>query len=582
MTNPNQPTPSAPGCPRRLADFPTLADALDYAAQGETGINFYSGRGQLVEALPYRVLRQQALDYAHRLLALELTPGEQIAIIAETDGDFVRAFCACQYAGLVPVPLPLPLAFAGWETYVATLRRMIRKADALAAFAPEILLPWLREATEGLGLRLVATLAELRQVEPKNQALPTPEPDRVSYLQFSSGSTRHPLGVTVMHRTVMANAAAVGRHGLAIREGDRGVSWLPLYHDMGLVGFLLIPLACQVSVDLLPTRDFARRPLVWLHVIGRNRGTLAYSPSFGYELCASRADWAPDDLDLSCWRVAGIGGDMIRPQVLEEFGEHMAAHGFRSEAFVASYGMAEATLALTFAPLGRGIRKDIVRRGLLEHEGIALPCAPRDVAEGRAFVSCGPILPGHRLEVRDEAGDVLPERRVGTIFVHGPSITLGYHGHLEETSQAFCASGWLNTGDLGYLADGEIVVTGRAKDLIIVNGRNIWPQDLESTAETTLPVLRSRDVLVFSVDGEAAERVIALVQCRAADPEARETLRAEVSGLFRREHGIEVSVVLVPPHSLPLTSSGKFSRTRAKQMLLAGAFEADSPISTAA
>jgi fatty-acyl-CoA synthase len=582
MLNPTTSTPSAPGRPRRLADFPTLAAALDYAAQGDAGINFYSGRGKLVEALSYRELRQQALDYARRLAALGLKPGERLAIIAESDGDFTRVFCACQYAGLVPAPLPLPLAFAGREPYVASLRRMIRNADAVAAFAPEVLLPWLREATEGLGLRLVSAVAELRQVEPVHETLPTPQPDGLSYLQFSSGSTRHPLGVAVTQRTVMANAAAVARYGLAVRDGDRGVSWLPLYHDMGLVGFLLIPLACQISVDLLPTREFARRPLVWLDLISRNRGTLAYSPSFGYELCARRADGASPDLDLSCWRAAGIGGDMIRPQVLEEFAERMAARSFRAEAFVASYGMAEATLALSFAPLGRGIRKDIVMRQALEHEGIALPCTANETAAGRTFVSCGRILPGHRLEVRDEAGRVLPERRVGTIFVWGPSITLGYHGHLEETRQVLSAGGWLNTGDLGYLADGEIVVTGRAKDLIIVNGRNIWPQDLEWAAETELPALRSRDVVVFSLDGETAERVIALVQCRATAPEEREALRAEATGLFRRQHGIEVSVVLVPPHSLPQTSSGKLSRTRAKQMLLSGAFEGGPLITSAA
>jgi len=576
------PTSPAPGCPRRLADFPTLADALDYAARGDAGINFYSGRGILLEALPYRELQQQALNYARRLLALGLRPGDRIAIVAESDGDFVRVFFACQYAGLVPAPLPLPLAFAGRETYVASLRRMIVSAGVVAAFAPEVLVPWLREATDGLGLRLVDTLAGLRQVEPGTAALPTPDPEGLCYLQFSSGSTRFPLGVAGTQRTVMANVAAIARHGLVIRDGDRGVSWLPFYHDMGLVGFLLTPLACQVSVDLLPTREFARRPLVWLDLISRNRGTLAYSPSFGYELCTRRAESASAELDLSCWRGAGIGGDMIRPQVLEKFSACLASRGFRPEAFVASYGMAEATLALTFAPIGRGIRTDTVVRWALEHQGVALPCATNDDAEGRTFVCCGPILPGHQLEVRDEGGRVLPERRVGTLFVRGPSIMPGYPGHLEETSRVLSAGGWFNTGDLGYVVDGEIVITGRAKDLIIVNGRNIWPQDLEWTAETGLPALRSRDVVVFSVDGETTERVIALVQCRATRPEEREALRVAATGLFRRQHGVDVSVVLVPPHSLPQTSSGKLSRTWAKQMLLSGAFDAEPRISSVA
>ncbi len=581
MLKPTHPTPSDPGLPRRLGDFPTLADALDYAARGEAGLNFYSGRGALVEALPYRLLREQALDLAQRLLALGLAPGERLAIVAESHGDFVRAFFACQYAGLVPAPLPLPLAFAGRETYVANVRRMIRSAQAVAAFAPESLLPWLREAAEGLEIRLVSTLGDLRRVEPAKAALPAPDPDGVSYLQFSSGSTRNPQGIAVTQRSVMANAAAVGRHGLAVRDGDRCVSWLPFYHDMGLVGFLLIPVVCQVTVDVLPSREFARRPLVWLDVISRNRGTLSYSPSFGYELCTHRANGAPLDLDLSCWRAAGIGGDMIRPQALEAFIGRMGVYGFRAEAFVPSYGMAEATLALSFAPLGRGIRKDTVLRPALEHEGVALPCAGEDTSLCRTFVCCGSVLPEHQLEVRDAEGLVLPDRQVGTIFARGPSIALGGHAPLEEAMPALADGGWLNTGDLGYTVDGEIVVTGRAKDLIIVNGRNIWPQDLEWAAETELAGLRSRDVAVFSVDDEQEERVIALVQCRVTRHDDREALRAEVAGLFRRQHGIEVFVVLVPPHSLPQTSSGKLSRTRAKQMLLAGAF-ADGPLITSA
>ena len=583
MSNPVDRTPSISGNPRRLAEFSTLAEALDYAARGEAGINLYSGRGVLLEALSYRALRHQAIDYARRLLGLGFRRGDCVAIIAESDGDFIRTFFACQYAGLVPAPLPLPAAFAGRESYVASLRRMIQSAAAVAAFAPEVLSDWLREATDGLGLRMVGVAAQLGEVEPLAADLPPSDPSSLSYLQFSSGSTRFPLGVAVTQRAVMANVAAIGRHGLAVHDGDRGVSWLPLYHDMGLVGFLLTPLCCQLSVDLLPTREFARRPLVWLDLISRNRATLAYSPSFGYELCARQSDGAAAaSLDLSCWRAAGIGGDMIRPQVLRNFAACFAARGFRPEAFVASYGMAEATLALSFAPLGRGIRTDVIARSTLEHQGIALPCGADDEALGRSFVRCGRMLPAHKVEVRDETGRALPERRVGTLHVHGPSIMTGYHGHAEETARVLSADGWLDTGDLGYLVDGEIVVTGRAKDLIIVNGRNIWPQDLEWAAETDLPILRSRDVVVFSFDNGANEEIVALMQCRISAPEAREALRAEAVALFRRRHGVEVSVVLVPPRSLPQTSSGKLSRARAKQMLLSGAFDPDGQFSSVA
>ena len=582
MPNSARPTPSDPGQPRRLADLPTLPDALDYAALGKAGINVYSGRGVLTEALSYCDLRLQAIDQARRLLGLGVKSGERVAVVADNDGDFIRVFFACQYAGLVPVPLPLPAAFAGSEVYIASLRKMIKSSGATAAFAPAMLMTWLQEATSGLDMRLVGTAADLQAVVPSTAPLPERDPDALSYLQFSSGSTRFPLGVAVTQRAVMANAAAIGRYGLVVRDGDRAVSWLPFYHDMGLVGFLLTPMVFQTSVDLLPTREFSRRPLVWLELISRNRGTLAYSPSFGYELCARKVDGASRDLDLRSWRAAGVGGDMIRPHALEAFAASFAPNGFRSEAFVASYGMAEATLALSFAPLERGICTDVVAREALEHRRLALAVDVIDVGEGRGFVRCGRILPGHEVEVRDEAGRSLAERRVGNIFVRGPSIMNGYFGHAEETALVLSRDNWLDTGDLGYLVDGEIVVTGRAKDLMIVNGRNVWPQDLEWAAETDLAIVRSRDVVVFSVDSGTAEEIVALVQCRTAAPEARETLRAEATALFRRRYGVEVSVVLVPPRSLPQTSSGKLSRTRAKQMLLSGAFDSLPAVSSVA
>ncbi|MFT9189271.1 MAG: AMP-binding protein, partial [Acetobacter orientalis] len=347
-------------------------------------------------------------------------------------------------------------------------------------------------------------------------------------------------------------------------------SWLPLYHDMGLVGFFLTPMTCQLTVDMLPTREFARRPHVWLDLISRNRGTLAYSPSFGYELCARRP--AAEGLDLSSWRVAGIGGDMIRPHILEIFAERFASAGFDKKAFEASYGMAEATLAISFAPLNTGIQTDTVDLSVLESQGLAV--APKSAnAPSRTFVLCGKVLPHHGLEVRDAEGNVLPDRTVGTIFVRGPSLMDGYFRQPEETIKAIDTQKWLNTGDLGYMLNGQIVVTGRAKDLIIINGRNIWPQDLEWSAENELPTLRSRDVAVFSLEKGEQEEIVALIQCRATTPETREELRSEAASLFRRLHGVEVSVVLEPPHALPQTSSGKLTRAKARTMFLSGVFE---------
>jgi fatty-acyl-CoA synthase len=271
---------------------------------------------------------------------------------------------------------------------------------------------------------------------------------------------------------------------------------------------------------------------------------------------------------------------MIRPHILAEFSERFAPAGFDAKAFEASYGMAEATLAISFAPLNTGIQTDTVDLAVLESQGLAQAPSTPD-APSRTFVLCGKVLPNHGLEVRDSDGTVLGDRQVGTIFVSGPSLMDGYFRRPDESEKVLDEDKWLNTGDLGYMLDGQIVVTGRAKDLIIINGRNIWPQDLEWSAESNIPSLRSRDVAVFSLEKGEQEEIVALIQCRATDPQVREELQAEASSLFRRLHGVDVSVVLVPPHALPQTSSGKLTRAKARTMFLSGVFEPQPEVASA-
>jgi fatty-acyl-CoA synthase len=567
------PTPTAPDRTIRKGDFPTIAQALDYAASQPTGINIHSLRGELVEVLPYSILRDQARALAGRLLALGLAPGDRVAIAADSDGDFLRAFFACQYAGLAPAPVPLPAPFGGKETYVDHVRRMMLSARARAAFAPPALAPWFAQAAEGLDLLFTGALADLPMANPER--LPPSDPDGLCYLQFSSGSTRFPIGVAVTQAALMANLVAVGGPGgLGVNAADRTVSWLPLYHDMGLVGMLMNSLAFQLSVDLLPTGAFVRRPGLWLDLMSRRGASISYAPTFGYDLAARRSGVATlTDLDLSSWRVAGLGGDMIRPEPLRAFAAAYAAAGFDSRAFTASYGMAEATLALTLSPLCQGLRTDLADVDELERRGRAV-IPTRASARRREFTLCGGALVGHGIEVRDETGVRLGDRRVGRIFASGPSLMKSYFGEPDETAKTLSADGWLDTGDLGYTLGGQIVITGRAKDLIIVNGRNIWPQDLEWTAEQEAPALRAGDVAVFSVhDDSGEEKVVALVQCRTADAATRATLATEVGNLLRARHGLEVKVAPVPPHSLPQTSSGKLSRSKAKALYMSGAFE---------
>jgi fatty-acyl-CoA synthase len=568
-------TPTAPDRQVRLGDFATLVEALEFAARGPTGINLYSLRGQLDVVLPYADLQREALELAGRLSALGLQRGDRMGLVAETDADFIRAFFACQYAGLTPAPLPLPTPLGGKAAYVEQIGRMLVSAQAAAVLGPEALKAWIEEAGQMAGALFCGTLDELPAAA--GAAPVRPEPDDPCYVQFSSGSTRFPTGVVVTHRALMANTAAITRDGLKIVAADRAVSWLPLYHDMGLIGFLLSPLTAQMSVDLLPTGAFVRRPLLWLDLISRHRATVSYSPTFGYELCARRGETAQvEGLDLSSWRVAGVGGDMVRARPLADFAARFAGEGFDHRAYTASYGMAEATLAITLAPLGEGLKVETLDVERLERDGLAIHAAEAS-SRARGFARCGPVLPAHELEVRDESGHLLPELKVGRIYVRGPSLMRGYFAQPEETGQALDADGWLDTGDLGFLIDGEIVPTGRAKDLILLNGRNVWPQDLEWTAEAEVAGLRSGDVAAFSVTENDDELVVILVQVRSGDPAVRAKLVEDAVALMRARHGLEARVQLVGPHALPQTSSGKLSRSKARALYLAGAFNATQP-----
>jgi len=566
------PTPTAPERPFHLDGFATLTEALDFAANGPTGVNIYGLRGELIAPIPYVDLRARARALATRLLAAGLKPLDRVGLVAETDADFVVAFFACQYARLTPAPLPLPAPLGGREAYVEQITRMLTSAQASAVFGSEALLPWLKVAADAAGARIAMQTSDLPEATATD--LPAPTPDDPCYVQFSSGSTRNPTGVLCTHRALMANALAITKHGLKVVPKDRALSWLPLYHDMGLVGFILSPLAAQMTVDLLPTGAFVRRPLLWLDLISKNKATISYSPTFGYELCARRGDGTRDGLDLTDWRIAGCGGDMVRPGPLLGFAERFASAGFTDKAFVASYGMAEATLALTMAPLDQGLRFDTVDVDRMERDGLVQPGAG---ARTRAFVRCGHVLPAHELEVRDATGASLSEGRVGKVFVRGPSLMREYFGEPDATAKVLGPDGWLDTGDLGYLVAGEIVPTGRAKDLILLNGRNVWPQDLEWSAESEVERLRSGDVAAFSVDSDAGEQLVVLVQARGSDPDVRIALVSDVAAVLRARHGVEARVELVGAHALPQTSSGKLSRSKAKLLFLAGAFLQEEP-----
>lgn len=563
------PTPTESGVPLRSADFSTLTEALDYAATGASGFNYYGGRDHVTATLPYRELRQRALDMSRRLA--RFGRGQRIALVAHTHPDFAVMFYACQYAGLVPVPLPAAVHLGGREAYVRHLRQLLADCKAVAAFAPADFAGFLHEAAQGLSLTLTGTHDDFLAL-PADDALPVPPaPTELAYLQYTSGSTRFPRGTMITHAAVMANLFAIFNHGFALTPQDRFCSWLPHYHDMGLVGIVLGCVATQRSVDYLPTRDFAMRPRLWLRLISRNRATISFSPPFGYTLCARRLRPADlESLDLSSWRVAGVGAEMIHPESLRQVAEILAPAGFDSKAFLPCYGMAECSLAVSFAAVGSAPRSDLVDVDRLSRTGEALPPRADEAGvKGKAFVDCGRPLPGFEVEIRGEDGTPLGERRCGTIHLRGASVMSGYFNNPEASQAVLSSDGWLNTGDLGYCADGALYVTGRIKDLMIIKGRNIWPQDLEYLAEQQ-PEVRTSDASAFTVtDAEENETAVLVVQCRETDSRTLESLAARLKLAIHSEFGIHCLIELVPPHTLPRTSSGKLSRSMARRDFLA-------------
>jgi fatty-acyl-CoA synthase len=564
-------TPTQDALPRRFADFGTLGEALDYAASGNRGLNFHDARGTLSQPYPYSQLRTDARAMADRLIAAGVAPADRIALVAETGPEFAALFFGVVYAGAWPVPLPLPTSFGGRDSYIEQLRVQLASCDPkMLIFPPEL------AQMAGEAARLSGTVgidwSEFATREAPVATLPEAKPDDIAYLQYSSGSTRFPHGVVITHAALLNNLAAHS-HGMEVCDTDRCVSWLPWYHDMGLVGCFLSPIANQVSTDYLKTEDFARRPLAWLDLISRNEGTtLSYSPTFGYDICARRMSSqtkASDRFDLSRWRVAGNGADMIRPDVMQSFVDAFADAGFKASAFLPSYGLAEATLAVSLMPPGEGIRVELVEETQLSGGSRGGAQSLRRPQRYRAIVNCGKPVRDMKIEIREEDGTPLPDRAIGKVWCSGKSVMVGYFRD-DAATEACMSNGWLDTGDMGYMSDGYIYIVGRAKDMIIVNGKNHWPQDIEWAVEQ-LPGFKAGDIAAFAITTPGGEETPAvLVQCRSSDEAERLRLRDEIRERVRSVTGMNCLIELIPPRTLPRTSSGKLSRAKARNLYLSG------------
>jgi len=560
-------TPTQDSLPRRFSDFATLGEALDYAAQGQRGLNFHDMRGQLARPYPYSEMREDALNMAYRLISHGVRKDDRIALVAETGPDFAALFFGCVYAGAWPVPLPLPTSFGGKESYLDQLSVQLKSCDPKILFFPAELADMANDAARACNVEGIDWESFSDRVALKSE-LPSAQTDEICYLQYSSGSTRFPHGVAVTHNAPLNNLSAHS-HGMEVTENDHCVSWLPWYHDMGLVGCFLSPVANQVSTDYMKTEDFARRPLAWLDVISAADGTvISYSPTFGYDICARRVSsqtHVSDRFNLAKWRLAGNGADMIRPDVMQAFVDAFGDAGFEASSFLPSYGLAETTLAVSIMPPGEGIQVELVE----ETELTGHPGAPDRPIRYRAIVNCGRAVKDMTIEIRDENRKPLADKAIGKVWCTGPSLMKEYFRDKESTD-ACLVDGWLDTGDMGYLSNGYIYIVGRAKDMIIINGKNHWPQDIEWAVEQ-LPGFKAGDIAAFSVTTPGGEETPAvLVQCRTTDEAERAKLREQIRDKVRSVTGMNCVIELVPPRTLPRTSSGKMSRAKARNLYLSG------------
>jgi fatty-acyl-CoA synthase len=563
-----QPTPVNTKLPIKSDGFANLADALDYAANGDSGFNFYDHRGQLESVLSYRELRDEARALGRRLLGLGLKHGDRVGIIAETDPMFHRFFFACQYAGLTPFALPAGIQMGAHTAYVNQIKRMLESCDAAIAVAPASHTDFLQEAVSGMNLVMAGSPEDFYALPDADVELSSLSANEPAYLQYTSGSTRFPRGVEINQVTVLENLRAIAQDGLKLNSDDRFVSWLPYYHDMGLIGFILVPLICQLSADYLPSRTFAMRPRLWLKLISDNRGTISSSPTFGYALCAKRL--RPSDYeryDLSSWRAACVGAEQVNPIPLRAFAKALAPCNFDPKAFVACYGMAECVLAVSFAPLDVGLSVDYVDQVTMFNSGQALPVDPEKVKYAK-YVNCGPVLAGFEYSIRDEQGNEVGERQCGEIMLKGPSVMSGYFRDEEATQEVLSEDGWLDTGDIGYRIGDNLYITARSKDVIIIKGRNIWPNDIEVVAQR-IEGVRLGGVAAFSVvTREDEELAVMVVETKERDGAARYRLSHAITKLMHEHFGINIIIDLVRPGTLPRTSSGKLSRFQSREAFL--------------
>jgi fatty-acyl-CoA synthase len=547
----------------------TFVHALETIPRREGRGFTFIGSDRKRRSYSYEELWQEANRRAAHLHAMGLEKGDRVALVIAEGHEFVLTFFGATVAGIVPVPIFPRATFKAIDGYVDILAHIVEAAKARVLVTMAGTKPFVDKLLErNVGLEKVVTCEEAFAGSAPSFTRPEIEPEDVCFLQFTSGSTSRPKGVMVRHRNLVANAQAfLGPSGLNRVDADVGVSWLPLFHDMGLIGFILGTIVCDIPVVILPTATFARMPRIWLDTIHEFRGTITYAPNFAYQLVSKRVkDSDLARLDLSCVRVAGCGAEPIRASALAEFAARLRPTGFDGDkTYLPSYGMAESTLAITFHELGTPVIVDRVDPAAMK-AGRAERSTAADALE---IVGCGKPFPGHELAIVNDAGEPLGERQVGEIKVRGPSVTDGYFEN-EEATNAVWKNGWLHTGDLGYIANGNVFICGRKKDLLIIKGANHYPQDIEWVIGD-LEGVRRGNVVAFSVDRPDGEELVIVAEGNSSD--AARLTQSIVQAVVERFGLQPYRVDIVPVGTLPKTSSGKAQRSKAKAMFEEGTLE---------
>lgn len=550
--------------------YPTIVHGLAHAAKADdrAGVTLAPDRPEQPEThRSYRVLYHQARTVGAGLAARGVGPGDRVLLVLPTGFEFVVAFFGAQLVGAIPVPSYPPAALERAPRAIARLGHVARSCGAGLCVTGRALRPLLGELALGGGVRELVTVESLLEAGARDLPRHTPRPEDPALIQYTSGSTDRPKGVVLSHASVVANIHAFGQ-ALGACRTDVVASWLPLYHDMGLIGALLGATYWRVPQVLLSPMAFLADPLRWLRIISAHRATISQAPNFAYALCARRAG-AGDlaGIDLSTWRVAMNGAEAVRADTMAAFAAALAPCRFRPESFLPVYGLAESSLAAAFPPSGRPWKTLAVDREALAGGRVV----ERGGSGAIELVGVGGAVPGHAVVIVDEHGAPVAEREVGHIVVQGPSVMDGYFGDPAATA-AVLRDGALWTGDLGFVASGELYITGRAKDLIVVRGRNYYAEDLERVA-AGVPEVRPGGAVAFGVGDpdQGTERVVLVCETRVREPGGRAALGRAIGEAVTGACAVPLDeVVLVPPGTIPKTPSGKAQRNLCRERYRTG------------